>query len=288
MGRLHHADGAQSRTRPGTRLTRTLQIVAVTAATVVLAAGCNMVPDPEVTLPQGWVAGVTKTSTAEYAPGLEVDVFAPTGPHIGVISYFHGGGFFEGDRSQVPQTVLRQVERGWLVYSFDYRLGPEHRFATGLQDADRAVQWAMNAWPGARHVAWGHSAGGYLAGSAASAASIPWVGYAPVTNFGGLGTRGAPWSMWAGLSRNAWEPPANAAIQFDPARSEPAYLVHGARDPVVHADQSTYVGLAGHVHEFDVTFDYVDTGPVQCQGHLPECGMNVEALDAWLDERSGP
>lgn len=79
-----------------------------------------------------------------------------------VIVFLHGGGFVTGTADQ-HDTVGRQIAAatGCMVVIPDYRLAPEHRFPTGLNDCLTAVDWAGSL--GLPVVVMGDSAGGNLA-----------------------------------------------------------------------------------------------------------------------------
>ena len=58
--------------------------------------------------------------------------------------YFHGGRFFSGDLES-HDTVCRSlaIASGCRVLAVDYRMAPERRFPTALDDACAAVDWAL-------------------------------------------------------------------------------------------------------------------------------------------------
>jgi len=95
-----------------------------------------------------------------YAPGREL---------LPVLLFFHGGGFTIGSIAS-HDVLCRQLSRlsGCAVVSLDYRLAPEHRFPTAVNDAWDATQWlaahgrGLNLDSG-RLAVGGDSAGGTLA-----------------------------------------------------------------------------------------------------------------------------
>ena len=87
---------------------------------------------------------------------------------VGVLTYFHGGGFVAGGLDGVDGVCRVLTDQaGCIVISADYRLAPEHRFPAGLEDAYAAFRWAvLNAGDlgaPARVAVGGDSAGGNLA-----------------------------------------------------------------------------------------------------------------------------
>jgi acetyl esterase/lipase len=89
------------------------------------------------------------------------------GPHP-VVIFFHGGGWYEGNRAQASLIVRPYLEAGFAVANADYTLSGVARAPAAVHDAFCAVRWvAANA---ARHgldtsriVTAGISTGGHLA-----------------------------------------------------------------------------------------------------------------------------
>ncbi|MBE7368262.1 alpha/beta hydrolase [Ramlibacter pallidus] len=92
-----------------------------------------------------------------------------TAPGLPVLLYFHGGGFTIGSIAS-HDTLCRVLAHGagCAVLSVGYRLAPEHRFPTAVEDAWDALKWLVREGPAlgldtARLAVGGDSAGGTLA-----------------------------------------------------------------------------------------------------------------------------
>ena len=107
--------------------------------------------------------------TARDGYAIPVRLFAPSLERLPVLVYFHGGGFTIGS-VQTHDGLCRQLAHRahCAVLSVDYRLAPEHKFPTAVDDAWDAVQWVAQQGDTrnllASHIAvGGDSAGGTLA-----------------------------------------------------------------------------------------------------------------------------
>jgi acetyl esterase len=96
-------------------------------------------------------------------------LYAPSAAVLPVMLYLHGGGFTIGNL-ETHDSLCRQLalRSGAAVVALDYRLAPEHRFPTAVNDASAAMNWlASNAaslgLDGTRLAVGGDSAGGTLA-----------------------------------------------------------------------------------------------------------------------------
>lgn len=134
----------------------------------ILPAGCSSLGLLDALTPSGQY---TKTTDIAYGalPRQKLDIYRPqgAGPHP-VIVFIYGGGWEDGARGQyrfVAQTLTRH---GYMVVIPDYRVYPEVRFPTFVEDAARAVRWArdnaaQNDGDPSRLFLMGHSAGAHIA-----------------------------------------------------------------------------------------------------------------------------
>lgn len=104
---------------------------------------------------------------------LRARLYAPDTGRLPVVLYLHGGGFVIGGLD-THDSLCRQIalHSGAAVVALDYRLAPEHRFPTAVDDAWAALRWlaaqaASLGLDGSRLAVAGDSAGGTLAATCA-------------------------------------------------------------------------------------------------------------------------
>jgi acetyl esterase len=125
-------------------------------------------------IPQPVLARVEDfTIPARDGAALPARLYAPEGPDLPVLLFFHGGGFTVGSIA-THDTLCRELSRlaACAVVSLDYRLAPEHKFPTAADDAWDALAWlaahaATRGLDPARLAVGGDSAGGTLAAACA-------------------------------------------------------------------------------------------------------------------------
>jgi acetyl esterase len=100
---------------------------------------------------------------------LRARLYAPSTQRLPVLLYLHGGGFTIGGL-ETHDSLCRQLalRSGGAVLALDYRLAPEHRFPTAVDDAWAAMRWLAEHGHGlgldaSRLAVGGDSAGGTLA-----------------------------------------------------------------------------------------------------------------------------
>ncbi|MHC1785440.1 MAG: alpha/beta fold hydrolase [Anaerolineaceae bacterium] len=102
----------------------------------------------------------------------KMDIYYPTNQSAAMpaVVYVHGGGWVEGDKSslEAKSYIEELLNRGYVVFSLNYRLAPEHPFPAQIQDvksALRAIRAGSNEFriDPERTGIFGSSAGGHLA-----------------------------------------------------------------------------------------------------------------------------
>jgi len=192
-------------------------------------------------------------------PRLRLDVWAPRerggGPYP-VVVFFYGGGWDSGSRTDYGFVGRAFAARGFVTIVPDYRLVPNVRFPTFVEDAAKAVRWtrdhvAQFGGDASRINLSGHSAGAYIAAMlaldphylrdagvdpaairAAALLSGPYDFY-PFTEQRGRAAFGA------------WPRPGETQpVNFARAGAPPMLLMHGTADTVVRPGNSRRLAAA--------------------------------------------
>jgi len=117
---------------------------------------------------------------------LKLDIYLPPPAAKGarpVVMYIHGGGWSGGHSRQngafedFPGVLASIAAKGYVVASVNYRLSGEAKFPAAEQDVKSAIRWLRtNAdkyrIDKSRFMVWGGSAGGHLAGLAATSCGV--------------------------------------------------------------------------------------------------------------------
>lgn len=112
---------------------------------------------------------------------LHLSLFLPDGPRDKArpcVLLMHGGAWVGGSRHQLRWYGRHLAAEGYVAASISYRKLPRHRFRDSVQDAKTAVCWlkehaADYGIDPNRIIAFGNSAGGYLAGMLAATSGNP-------------------------------------------------------------------------------------------------------------------
>lgn len=174
---------------PVTFADRTLHPLLAAAMAANKGPGLEVLPPPSARRAYGRIIATTDADRIEMASvrdehvvvhggSIRVRRYQPVGVSATApaIMFFHGGGMVVGDIDQYDNTVRYVAAKTHcLVFSVDYRCGPEHRFPAGAEDAIAAWNWLhenahMQGVDIGRVALMGDSAGGYLSAVVAMAA----------------------------------------------------------------------------------------------------------------------
>ena len=84
-----------------------------------------------------------------------------------VIISVHGGSFVYGDKDKYQFYCMNLAQRGFAVVNFSYRLAPEAKYPSSVEDTEKVFQWVENnaaqyGFDTSNVFAVGDSAGGHL------------------------------------------------------------------------------------------------------------------------------
>jgi acetyl esterase/lipase len=291
------------------RVTFVISLVALS----VLATGCVVPnPGPANKVPANYVAHVNVSIPniqygADPSQLLNLYLPAPNQRPAPVLVYMHSGGFVAGDRTGVPEGILREVLRGYAVASIEYHLSPQSRFPVALQDAKTAVRWAkvrggQYALRTDEVFAAGMSAGGNLAAMVAltpgqfeptnlpaDLAAVSSTVRGAITLSGVLNCNDVSRIGWGTGFIPAYvgslDPIAMAQaspVNYVTPSAPPMYIANGYLDGLVRADANARMMALRYLQVGRARVAFYDM--VDNQGHnLDVDGMNTTALDFWLD-----
>ena len=97
--------------------------------------------DAGLTIPEGLVRHLD----IPYGPFEEnlLDVYYPEGTTtpLPTIVSIHGGGWFYGSKELYSHYCMRLALRGFTVVNFNYRLAPEHKYPSPVEDTCAVFRW---------------------------------------------------------------------------------------------------------------------------------------------------
>jgi acetyl esterase/lipase len=217
-----------------------------------LLAGCSPLTAFNGVVPKD-AGGVLLARDQAYGahPRQRLDIYAPrklaAGAKVPVIVWFYGGSWNSGSRQGYAFAGRALASRGFVVAVPDYRLVPEVRYPTFLEDGAAAVKWiranvARHGGDPDRLVLAGHSAGAY---NAAMLALDPrWLGSDRAAVKGLIGLAG-PYDFLpldVASTQNAFghvaDLPTTQPINHAGVGDPPALLVAGAEDTLVRPRQT--------------------------------------------------
>jgi acetyl esterase/lipase len=249
-------------------------------------------------------ANITVSAPAGFRP-LHLDLHVPPGDGpFPVVLWIHGGGWQEGSRNMLPDSIApfgfhdRLLARGYAVADVDYRLAFEAQYPAQLTDVQAAIRWlrhyaAQLSLDPARFATLGESAGGQLAamagllgdGDTAIQAVVNWYGAADLTDRGDLDD---PFTSTAILLGG----PVNGRLDFARSASPvhrvhpgaPPFLnMHGTVDQVVPFTQSERLANALRAHGVRCDL-YPVEGADHCFVGCPDIGGLIDASVDFLDD----
>ena len=243
----------------------------VTAKIAPAVVSTDAYPAEHIAFPKG-VTGLPNLaySTINGYQPTRLDLYLPakSSQPKPLVIYVHGGGWTGGTSrsagafANFPGVLADLASRGYVVASVNYRLSGEARFPAAADDVDAAIRWLKGhakeyGIDKSRVAIWGGSAGGQLAGLAATDCSpaagdkesdcvqsaVIWYG---IFDFASMPSRpaqpGQPDAPNAYLGCVPAACPkvvaAASPIAHVDAKTPPTLLIYGSEDKTVPPDQS--------------------------------------------------
>jgi acetyl esterase/lipase len=184
-------------------------------------------------------------------PRQTMDVYAATGARdLPVVVFFYGGGWDSGSRDVYGWAAQAIAARGFVVFLPDYRIVPQVRFPSFIEDAAAATARAGDlardyGGDGVRLAVAGHSAGAHLAMMIALDRRYMQAVGRPDLIKAAVGLAGPydflPFDVPASVNAfgQAPDPTLTQPVTFARADAPPLWLGHGTDDVVVHAEDTT-------------------------------------------------
>jgi acetyl esterase/lipase len=221
------------------------------ASVLSLLGGCSPAALLNATVPS---RGYTRQSDIAYGPlpRQTLDLYTPEVPRADgkAVIFFYGGSWDSGAKGDYLFVAQALASRGVTTIIADYRLYPEVRFPTFLDDAAQATRWAADRVGLEKLYVMGHSAGAHIA--LMLAVDTPYLAKAGVdrTKMAGVIGLAGPYDflplksaklidIFGGANR-----PEIQAITFAKAPLPPALLIHGTTDTTVYPHNSENLAAA--------------------------------------------
>jgi acetyl esterase/lipase len=272
------------------------------ASFVMFAAGCNS--GAFLIANSASVAGRYARSTSHsYGPESrqKLDVYSPEeAKDRPVVVFFYGGSWTEGSRGLYRFVGAALAERGIVTVLPDYRLYPEVRFPSFLDDGALAVAWVQKhaqefGGDPQRIVLMGHSAGGHEAAFLAYDQRLLQKAGAHPEWIVGLVALSGPYALTpdtkvlntifaSPYTEVDWQP-----MRFVTPKAPPTLLVHGTADYVVsikHAErlrdvlQANHVRVETHFYPGKGHADTVAGFSVPARGRTPVLDQSVSFIES--------
>ena len=233
-------------------MTKFLLAIAAVSALAISLAACSPVKALNALTPTN---DVIKTADIPYGPDPrnQLDIYRPrvAGDDFPVVVFFYGGSWNGGSRKTYDFVGEALASRGIVAVIADYRVYPQVRYPSFIEDGAQAVAWT------ARHIkdyggdykhlfVMGHSAGAYNAAMVALDPSyLKAFGMQPADLRGWIGLAG-PYNFLPIEDKDVRpvffypdSPPSSQPINHVSAGAPPALLIEATKDKVVNPAQNT-------------------------------------------------
>jgi acetyl esterase/lipase len=231
------------------RMKTPLGVAAAVCALVLSAlAGCSSLSYFVANAPASF-GSFRRSSDLAYGENARqhLDVYSPKGEGSHpIVVFFYGGSWSMGRKSQYAFMGAALAARGYVTVIPDYRLYPEVRFPTFLEDSAQAVAWTRQhahefGGDPDRIVLMGHSAGAHMAAMLAVNSKYLEKAGVPSRSIVGLVGLSGPYALdpntdtLHAIFASPYGPDDWQPVHFASSRSPPTLLLHGLDDKVVYS-----------------------------------------------------
>lgn len=241
--------------------------------------------------------GISQVESYAYGelPRQQCDVYFPKQPNGKLVFFIYGGSWMSGDKADYRFVARNLTRKGYTVVIADYRLYPEVRFPTFVEDAAQALAWTQGQlanWsmqPKSVFVV-GHSAGAHIASLLAlDERYLAPYGMKP-TQLSGVVGLSTPADFAATLGAQ-YRPiftdesglQAAQPIRYVSSKAPPMLLIHGLDDGLVYASNTQSLASALHRVGAPVQVEfYEDVGHVGTVTPFIEWLGNQQVLNRML------
>lgn len=187
-------------------------------------------------------------------PRLKLDIWSPRRTRaarpLPVVIFLYGGGWVAGSRTDYAFAGSAYAGQGFITVVPDYRLVPEVRFPTFVEDGALAVKWtrdhiAQYGGDPSRIALAGHSAGSYNAAMLALDPHFLRDAGVPPGTIRAAALLSGPYDFYPFTEQRgrdalgAWPRPAETQpINFVTRAAPPMLLAHGTADDIVKVGNS--------------------------------------------------
>jgi acetyl esterase/lipase len=217
----------------------------------ILLGGCSPAALLNATVPRD---GYTLDADLSYGglPRQRLDYYRPVAPRSDgkTVVFFYGGAWRQGDKADYLFLGQALAARGIGVVVADYRLFPDVRYPSFVEDGALAVGWAGRRFGAENLFLMGHSAGAYIAAMlATNTRYLQSVGVDRLKLRGLIGIAG-PYDFqprnyrWVRDIFDDSDDPAIQPLSHATAPLRPALLLHGTADRLVAPRNSEQLAAA--------------------------------------------
>lgn len=253
-----------------------------------LLGGCSPAAILNATVPR---EGYALEADLPYGPlsRQRLDYYRPLVPRADgkTVVFFYGGAWRLGDKADYLFLGQALASRGVGVVVADYRLYPNVRYPSFVEDGALAVGWAGRRFGTNRLFLMGHSAGAYIAAMlAANTAYLRTAGVDRLTLRGLIGIAG-PYDFqprnyrWLRDIFNDADDPSIQPLNRATAPLRPALLLHGTADTLVVPRNSERLAAAWQAANAPV-----DLKLYEGVDHLSIVGAFADVLQAGAPTRA--